>query len=320
MVRGARAFRRAAGLLGVACLGCASHPADAPRAVHGAAAGDVGATRATVWSRADRASTMRVRGWPRDRPDEVTARETTVTGETDYTGHVVLEGLAAGRAYDYSVTFEAGRGPWRRTSQPIRGGFRTAPAPDAPAPVRLVWGGDLAGQNVCRDASEGFPIFHALRAEEADLFVALGDMIYGDDTCEAAGHYGNAQVPGGFGPATDLEGYRAHWRYAREDPGLQALLGSTASVAIWDDHEVVNDFGPDHDTRDAAPYTPGASLMPIGMRAFLEYNPIPGASPLAGSAPRLHRALRWGRDLETFVLDTRQHRDPNAAPDTAETP
>ena len=85
----------------------------------------------------------------------------------------------------------------------MHGSFRTAPAADDPAAVRLAFGGDVAGQNVCRDAQEGFPIMDTIRAWQPDVFVGLGDMIYADNACEGTGRYGNAQL-GGVGIAVDL--------------------------------------------------------------------------------------------------------------------
>jgi alkaline phosphatase D len=57
--------------------------------------------------------------------------------------------------------------------------------------------------------------------------------------------------------------------------------------------------------------------MPLGQRAFLDYNPITEA---AGQRARLYRNVRWGRHLEFFLLDTRQYRDPNLAPDRPDRP
>ncbi|MEL6180418.1 MAG: alkaline phosphatase D family protein, partial [Myxococcota bacterium] len=192
------------------------------------------------------------------------------------------------------------------------GRFMTAPDRGIMSPLVFAWGGDLAGQNVCRDAREGFPVFKALVEEPLDFFIALGDMIYADNGCDATGMYGNAQVQGGFGPAVDMEGFRAHWRYNRQDQGYQRLLSQTPTFAIWDDHEVVNDFGPTTDTRADPPYTKGQPLMPMGLRAFLEYNPV-GAEP--ATAKQIWRSFRWGGHLEVFILDTRQYRAPNNAPD-----
>ena len=175
------------------------------------------------------------------------------------------------------------------------GTFRTAPDAYAAAPVRLAWGADLGGQNVCRDAEKGFEIFDAIRDSMPDLFVGGGDMIYADDLCDAVGRYGNPQIPASFGKATDLDGFRAHWRYSRADPGLRRLLASTAYYAVWDDHEVLNDVGPLHDTRDQPPYRAGEHLLLLGLSAMLEQNPV-GEDPL--TPKRLYRSVRWGQHLE----------------------
>jgi alkaline phosphatase D len=181
--------------------------------------------------------------------------------------------------------------------------------------VRVAFGGDVAGQNVCSDAREGFPIMNAISRRQPDVFVGLGDMIYADNACDATGRYGNAQL-GGLPIAVDLPGYRAHWRYSRADRPSQELLRRTSYVGVWDDHEVVNDFGPLTDAPTAPPYS-GARLLPIGLQAFLEYTPIAVAS---NTPARLYRALRWGRHVELFVLDTRQYRDANSSPDSTARP
>jgi alkaline phosphatase D len=217
-----------------------------------------------------------------------------VEAADDWTGRVRLRGLAPARRYSYRVGFQPG-------ALSARGSFRTPPAENEAASVRLAFGGDVAGQNVCRDAAQGFPILNTIHDWRPDVFIGLGDMIYADNACAATGMYGNAQLPGAFGPATDLAGFWAHWRYNRADPGSQRLLGSTSYVGVWDDHEVINDFGP------------LTELLPIGLQAFLDYTPV-------ASAPRLYRSLRWGRHLELFVLDTRSYRDANSAPDSPEQP
>ena len=71
----------------------------------------------------------------------------------------------------------------------------------------IVPGGDLAGQNVCRDAAEGFPILDTIRSRRPNVFVGLGDMVYADNGCEPTGRYGNAQLAGP-GPATGASSSR----------------------------------------------------------------------------------------------------------------
>jgi alkaline phosphatase D len=274
---------------------------------HGVVVGEVTARSAVLWARANREGTLAVHlsGGRRDRLELLGIR-----AADDYTGQVRVEGLRPGTTYRYRV------GSKHRNSV-TSGSFRTAPDEDDADRVRLAFGGDIAGQNVCRDASEGFPIMDTIRRFRPDLFIGLGDMIYADNACDPVGRYGNAQVPGGFGPAPDLAGFWAHWRYGRADAASQRLLASTSYVGVWDDHEVVNDFGPLSDTRSAPPYTPGVHLLPIGLEAFLDYTPIAVA---ANTPKRLYRSLRWGEHMELFVVDTRQYRDANAAEDSADRP
>jgi alkaline phosphatase D len=274
-----------------------------PSVSHGVVVGDVTPRSALLWARADRDGTLQVKlsGGPHRRVEPVPVR-----AADDWTGQVRLTGLIPARRYSYRVRFGPG-------GRPARGSFKTAPGKHKSAAVRLAFGGDVAGQNVCRDAFEGFPILDTIHAWRPDLFIGLGDMIYADNACSPTGMYGNAQLSGGFGPATDLAGFRAHWQYNRADPSSQRLLANTSYVGVWDDHEVINDFGPLTDIGSGPPYMPGVHLLPIGLQAFLDYTPI-------GTAPRLYRSLRWGRHLELFVLDTRSFRDANFAQDSPEQP
>jgi alkaline phosphatase D len=276
----------------VAAARTAGH--DAPAVTHGVVVGDVTARSAVLWARGDREGTLKVHlsGGRHDRTERLRFR-----AADDNTGQVLLTGLKPDTTYRYKLGS-------------TRGSFETAPEDDDAARVRLAFGGDVAGQEVCRDATEGFPIMDTIRRFRPDVFVGLGDMIYADNPCGPVGRYGNAQVPGP-GPAADLPGFWAHWRYNREDEVSQRLLASTGYVGVWDDHEVLNDFGPLHDTRA------GVHLLPIGLDAFLDYTPI----AIAPNTPkRLYRSLRWGKHLELFVLDTRQYRDANGATDSPDRP
>jgi alkaline phosphatase D len=280
-----------------------------PTVTHGVLVGDVTARSAVLWARADGSAELNVRlSGGRHGPIE----RVRVRAADDFTGQVKLERLHPGTEYRYRVWFatRGGRG------EAVQGSFRTAPEANAAAPVELVFGGDVAGQNVCRDAREGFPILDTIRAREPDVFVGLGDMIYADNACDGTGRYGNAQI-GGLPVAVDLAGFWAHWKYSRDDSASQRLLRSTSYVGVWDDHEVVNDFGPLTDAPMTPPYS-GVHLLPLGLEAFLDYTPVSSARD--ETPKRLYRALRWGRHLELFVLDTRQYRDANSSPDSAARP
>lgn len=285
---------------------------------HGISVGDVTADSAVIWSRTDQNGYLHVQilGTLYRLYDDARHIRIPVTAERDFTGKANIDGLEPDTVYRYRVWFSTTPEDVRY-AHAIEGSFRTAPAAQTDAPVHLTWSGDLGGQNTCRDATEGYPIFSAIHAEQPDLFIGLGDMIYADGRCETVGRYGNIQIPGEFTPAADMPNYWAHWKYNREDPGYQALLATVPYYAVWDDHEVVNDFGPLHDTRDHTPYTPGMHLLPLGLDAFLDYNPV---AERPDTPKRLYRSVRWGKHLEVFILDTRQYRDANAQADNGAYP
>lgn len=174
--------------------------------------------------------------------------------------------------------------------------------------LRFAFGGDLAGQNVCRDQARGFPIFEQILAHQPDFFVALGDMIYADDLCSAVGRYGNAQIPRTTGVANSGEDFLAHWDYVRNDPGFAKLLASTPYFAVWDDHEVRNDFSPanqgGHSEIDALIGRSRAVFSQLH-----EYDP-----------ESLYFQQRFGEHLELFFLDTRSYRQHKNQPDDQQAP
>ncbi len=281
---------------------------------HGVSVGDVTESQAVIWSRTNSSATMNVKLTPS--AEGKSDFKTSVLAENDFTGKIKITGLKADQRYQYQVWFSS-KDPSGSEGSKAQGQFRTAPSVNQNKPVTLAWGNDVGGQNVCRDKKEGFPIFDAINKENLDLFIGLGDMIYADGICTSEGRYGNAQIVGDFKPASDLKSFWSHWKYNRSDPGLKRILAKTPYFPIWDDHEVVNDFGPKQDTREQAPYKKGMHLLPIGLQSFLDYNPV-AENP--DSPHRLYRKIRWGRHLELFLLDTRQYRDANQDPDSKEHP
>ena len=180
----------------------------------------------------------------------------------------------------------------------VEGSFRTAPEPADATAVRFVFGGDVAGQNVCRDQQVGLPMFRVIDAVDPDFFIALGDMVYADNDCEAVGRYGNEQVPLILpGAALSREAFDQRWAYVRSDPDLQALLAQSGYYGVWDDHEVINDFDPD---------SAGSAFAP-GQAAFRHWSGI--------SDGEMYRRFRWGQHVEMFILDTRSYRSTNGQQD-----
>lgn len=284
-----------------------------PAITHGVIVGDVRADSAHLWARGATSGWLNVRlagGAHRATPP------VELTADYDFTGQIELTGLRSDTTYSYRAWVSAGPGRGRRGHE-VEGSFRTAPRATDRADVRLAYGGDVSGQNVCRDVTDGIPIARTIEDWHPDIFVGLGDMIYADDVCLPVGRYGNDQIARAQAQATDLPGFWAHYHYNRSDAGLQSLLAAAPYVGVWDDHEVVNDFGPLTDTRATPPYDPGVHLMPLGRQAFLDYTPI---TREASDPNRLYRSIRYGANLELIILDTRQYRDANSALDDQPTP
>jgi alkaline phosphatase D len=247
--------------------------------------GEVTADTAVVWGRAGSDGTLTVE-WEGAGGEVEGSASVEVGAETDLTGKIRLTGLRAWARYAYRL---------RSGEDVVDGDFVTAPGADEARPVRFVWSGDLGGGGHCRRPDTGYPIFEAMTERRPDFFLFVGDTMYADSRCRAG------TVPGSDFIATTLPGYRAKHRYNREDRAVQRFFRTTSVYAIWDDHEVRNDF--------SGTVEP---LMPVGRQAFLEYWPI---LPPPDDPGRLYRSFRWGRLLEVFILDTRQYRSPNAAPD-----
>lgn len=257
---------------------------------HSVASGDVTDTTAVIWARADRDATLVVEYVTTPVFSDAQSGGTMqVSAATDFTGTVTLTGLRPATQYYYRVHPRGAE-----VSESETGSFVTAPPPDQPHDVTFIWSGDLGGQGFCRQPE--YTIFTPMRSVGADFFIFEGDTIYADSPCTSP-----PNAPGAdFKAATQAEFWAKH-KYQREDRLLRELLAVTPVYAIWDDHEVKNDF--------AGPTEP---LTPLGLKAFLDYFPIQRA---AEEPQRLYRSFRWGQSLELFVLDARQYRSPNRQAD-----
>ena len=263
---------------------------------HGVATGDVTSDSAVLWFRTDGPAQVEVRfaaveEWDRA-PRLKTDFYSTTTGQ-DFTMRVPLTGLRPATRYRYRVRTIQPPQPTEPIGEFTQGEFMTAPAASESAPITFVWSADLGGQHRCRDEAMGYPIFERIRHQHPDFMILLGDLIYGDDPCPSP-----PNTAGSDFTASTLSQYRAKHRYQHGSSALQRFLASVPIWAVWDDHDVINNF--------SGSYEP---LMPIGRQALFEYWPI---RPAADDPTRLYRRVRYGADLEIFILDTRQYRSGNA--------
>ncbi|MBL9214499.1 MAG: alkaline phosphatase D family protein [Opitutaceae bacterium] len=153
---------------------------------------------------------------------------------------------------------------------------RTAPPAGRPARFRVAFG---SCANYNRDRRQD--IWTQVALARPDLFLWTGDNIYGDS----------------LQPAILAEEYRRQ----RDVATLRPLLPVVPQLAVWDDH----DYGLNNHDREH----PGKA---DSLRVFRHYwaNPAYGQDGDPGVYFRHRHA-----DVDFFLLDTRYHRDPNAAPD-----
>ncbi|MGH7797976.1 MAG: alkaline phosphatase D family protein [Candidatus Binatia bacterium] len=263
-----------AGLGGSALLGkfgCSLALIRPPDAVTGLSlcyvCGDVTANSALVWLRAEPGSRAALH-YGRDSAlvEYSSSALVSVDLDADSTALISLDELEPATRYYYRAAV-AGKMPGPIAS------FVTAPRSSDNAKVTFCFSGDT------RDSYKPFTVMEAVQAQRPDFFLYLGDTVYADIN----------------GRARNLGDFWAKYRRNRDDAATQSCFCDTTVYAIWDDHEVVNNYGPDH------------LLAPIGRKAFLDYWPI---RRQRDEVERVYRSFRWGQAAEIFILDARQYRNP----------
>ncbi len=249
---------------------------------HSVASGDVRAFSAVLWTRVDREARLKVEvSTDRAFQKRVFRRTVVASADNDFTAKIVAFPLEPDQSYFYRWIHDS--------SQSEIGTFRTPPLRFASAEVRFAFSGDSDG----RKDDDGLPRFNEFevldraREEDLDFFVYLGDTIYGRHET--------------------LAEFRDAYKENREFEALRNLLKATSTYAIWDDHEVENDF---------AGETVDPMLFANGRKAFLEYMPIGRlnfSDPACAGAP-LFRVFHWGEDVDIIILDERSCRSANVEP------
>jgi len=204
--------------------------------------------------------------------------------------HVECRGLEPGREYWYH--FIAGG-----AASPI-GHLRTAPPPGAPLD-RLRF-----GVVSCANYELGyFSAYRHLTDENPDLVLFLGDYIY-----EYVSKLpGKVREHSDGVEATDLRTYRNRYAQYRTDPDLRALHQAAPCLAIWDDHEVQNDYANDRSQNFADPLV-FLKRRAAAYQAFWEHMPLSAWARPRGPDMTIFCRHDYGA-LATFLLvDGRQFR------------
>jgi len=266
---------------------------------HGVASGDPLTDRVMLWTRAtprvETPSSVPVRWIVADdeRLQRVVASGTVDTSSArDLTVKVDAGGLRPGRTYYYA--FEAGgeRSPIGRT--------KTLPQDDV-SRVRLA-------SISCSNYPAGY--FNVYRCvanrDDLDAVVHLGDYIYEFANGVYGDGSGSGRVPMPAGEASTLADYRLRYATYRSDVDLQAAHAAHPFIAVWDDHEVINDWWRDGATGHLAARGEWATRLAAGLQAYREWMPV---RETGTDTFRLYRGFRFGRLADLLMLDTRSFRD-----------
>ena len=207
----------------------------------------------------------------------------TVDVDRDFTRQIRLEGLRPRTAYELLVE---GRATERsKVTSHLDGKFSTAPLPNNSA--RVVFTVSTGQGNNDQDRPDGFQIYPSMLKMQPDFFVHTGDIVYYDRL------------------AKTLPLARYHWQRTFSWPTNLEFHRQIPSYFEKDDHDTwLDDCWPTQQTSYMHEFT-----FAQGQAVFLEQVPM-------GS--KTYRTYRWGRDLQIWLVEGRDFRSPNNAPDGPE--
>ncbi len=266
--------------------------------LHGVASGDPLADRVILWTRVSGAE---------DKSLEVRWQ---VASDTDMTS-VISRGVArTSSKRDYTVKVDAGSLPADSTVyyQFEAGGVRSPIGRTRTLPSGGVEQVRLAVVS-CAAYTAGY--FHVYREiaqrDDVDVVIHLGDYIYeyghGEYATEHAEELG--RIPEPRGEIVTLDDYRRRHAQYKRDRDAQAMHQAHAMIAIWDDHEIVNDAwknGAENHQDDEGKWT---RRRDAAMRAYFEWMPIRNVAK--SGRTRIFRSFRFGNLMTLIMLDTHSY-------------
>ena len=218
-------------------------------------------------------------------PKFITHRKETcwhpVDPDADYIHQFRLTALKPGTVYD--VTIES-RGPDGKPGATRKGTFRTADHAGDPKPVTFTVSTGQAYRH--QDRKDGFQIYPTQLASQnrPDFFVHTGDILYYDAL---------AKTP---------ELAHWHWQRTYSRPTNIQFHEQIPSYFIKDDHDTwINDCWPSMNAPSMYKFT-----FQQGLDIFKQQVPM---------GDKTYRTVRWGKDLQIWLVEGRDFRSANNAPD-----
>lgn len=252
-----------------------------PIITHGLQSGDVDASSAMIWARADRPSRMMVEIATSDSfSSSLRLPPIDALPESDFAVKRLIEELPADQQIFYRVSF-VDLNDVNAISEPLVGRFRTAPT--SRRSVKLVWSGDTGGQGWGIDEDRGgMTTYATMLRHDPDFFIHSGDTIYADGPIAPeqpmpdGGVWKSLVAEGVEKVAETLDEYRGRWKYNMLDANVRAFNLAVPTFFQWDDHEVVNNWSPSRDlTADDRYAVKSVNLLTARAgRAFHEMTPI----------------------------------------------
>lgn len=202
----------------------------------------------------------------------------------DFTVKIPFEGLTTLTTYQLTIEAKSKkRGPVDTyTTQ-----FKTAPQSTEVVPITMVtstcqyfWSFD--------DEERGFQTYDSMRRLNPDFFVQTGDYIYYDK-------------PGPF--AKNIEQARHKWHAMDGWLSIREFYHEVPIYMIKDDHDLLKD-----DVFEGKGNYGDLSLAD-GLRLWYENAPI---------IQKPYRTIRWGKDLQIWMVEGREYRSPNTMDDGPE--
>ena len=220
--------------------------------------------------------------WQVESTDTMTLPWQAVNPAKNHTAQWRLSGLRSNSKYGLKLTArEEKNGP---TTDTIMGHFRTPPRAIDTVPIKfsVVTGHDYNRRD---NSTQGHEIYQSMLNEDLDFYVHTGDIEYYDK-------------PNPWALTEPLMYFK--WDRLFALPYQRNFFRQTSTYFIKDDHDALsNDCFPG--------MTYGEVTFARGLQIFDQVQ-FP-------SNDSLYKRIRWGRDLEIWIMEGRNYRSKNTDPD-----
>lgn len=200
--------------------------------------------------------------------------------QSDYSTQLKLKKLNPGSVHE--IVVQAGPVDGKSISSSLEGTFKTAPDRHEPADVNFIVTTGTSYPDV--DSDTGYKFYLNALNLDPEFFVHTGDILYYDKM------------------AKSLELARWHWDRMYSFPNNIEFHRKVASYFIKDDHDTwMNDAYPGLKTKFMGDFT-----WDQGIELFLQEVPM---------GEKTYRTVRWGKDLQVWMVEGRDFRSDNPMPD-----